>query len=294
MKRAPLRAGAIVLAAAALEAGAPAQTQNLDRLLARASDYVVKYGDSLASVLAEENYTQRLVERSGRRVLRIRELKSEIAFVHLPNTSEWVCFRNVVAVDDVPVLEASGRLERVFRDSSSDRLSRARALAAESARYNLGPITREINVPTLALHFLHPEHRSGSRFNKEGEENVDGEMVWIVRFSERDGGSLISRGDGRSLPAEGRLWIAPSDGRVVRSELVAKNFVRSGGDSKATVNVRWRRDSALDMWVPARMNELYEGPWRFQAQSGRIERYDIDGTATYSNYRRFTVDVRIK
>ena len=63
---------------------------------------------------------------------------------------------------------------------------------------------------------------------------------------------------------------------------------------KATVNVRWRRDSALDMWVPAKMNELYEGPWRFQAPSGRIERYDIDGTATYSNYRRFTVDVRIK
>jgi hypothetical protein len=294
MKPGALLAGAVILGVVAVEAVAPAQPQGLDRLLDRAGDYVVKYGDALSNVLAEESYTQRLVQRGNGRVLQTRQLTSEIAFVRLPDTSEWVSFRNVVAVDDVPVLEANGRLERVFQDSSPDRLSRARALAGESARYNLGPITREINVPTLALHFLHPEHRSSSRFNREGEENVDGNTVWIVRFRERERGNLISRGDGRSLPAEGRLWIAPSDGRVVRSELVVKDFVREGGESKATVNVSWRRDVSLDMWVPQEMRELYEGPWRFQAQPNRAERYDIDGTATYSNYRRFTVDVRIK
>ena len=56
--------------------------------------------------------------------------------------------------------------------------------------------------------------------------------MWVVRFKERERGGLISRGDGRSLPAEGRLWIVPSDGRVVRSELVVKNFVRGRGDSR--------------------------------------------------------------
>ena len=134
-------------------------------------------------------------------------------------------------------------------------------IAGESARYNLGPITREINVPTTALHFVHPAHRSNCRFDKEGEEEVDGERIWVVRFKERDRGGLISRGDGRNLPAEGRLWIVPADGRVVRSELVVKDFVRGRGDSRAEIHVTWRRDVPLDLWVPVEMREHYEGPW---------------------------------
>ena len=57
--------------------------------------------------------------------------------------------------------------------------------------------------------------------------------------------------------------------------------------------MRWRRDASLDLWVPAEMRERYEGPW-YERLDSRPERYDIDGVATYSNYRRFTVDVRIK
>ena len=117
--------------------------------------------------------------------------------------------------------------------------------------------------------------------------------MWAVRFKERDRGGLISRGDGRNLPAEGRLWIVPSDGRVVRSELVVKDFVRGRGDSKAVIEVQWRRDAALDLWVPTEMRERYTGPWTAVSAPRRTERYDIDGVATYSDYRRFSVDFRI-
>ena len=41
------------------------------------------------------------------------------------------------------------------------------------------------------------------------------------------------------------------------------------------------------------MRERYEGPW-YERLDLRLEHYDIDCVATYSNYRRFTVDVRIK
>ena len=303
-RRASTRAALFVLAAitstrAFLLASAPpsprdTQRSALDHVLARASSYVVEYGDALSSVLAEERYEQRLVLRSNRQAFQRRELQSEIAFLRLPDSTEWLSFRNVFAVDGSPLPEANGRLERIFQESSNTLLSRAHAIAAESARYNLGPITREINVPTTALHFLHPVHVPASRFDREGEEVLDGERVWVVRFRERHRGSLISRGDGRNLPAEGRLWIVPSDGRVVRAELVVKDFVRGRGDSKATIHVRWRRDVALDLWVPSEMTEVYEGPWRTMPTPGRFERYDIDGSATYSNYRRFTVDVRIK
>lgn len=267
---------------------------SLDDVLARAGEYAVDYGLALTSVLAEEAYAQRLVWRNTKTVLSDRRLRSEIAFVRLADSTEWLAFRNVLSVDDAPIPEADGRLERLFRGSSRSLLEQARLIAGESARYNLGPITREINVPTTALHFVHPKHRPNCRFDKEGEEDVDGDRVWIVRFKERDRGGLIRRSDGRNVPGEGRLWIVPSDGRVVRSELVVKDFVRGGADSRAEIRVTWRRDAPLDLWVPAEMQEDYVGPWSAMASGNRLERYDINGVATYSNYRRFMVDVRIR
>ena len=289
--------GAIVATLAILAlntTGASAQRSELDRVLARASEYVVAYGHALSSVLAEERYTQRLVWRSNQALLEERQLLSEIAFVRLPDSTDWLSFRNVLTVDGQVLPEAAGRLERVFQESPNKRLSRAQAIAAESARYNLGPIAREINVPTTALHFVHPEFLPHCSFDKEREEDVAGERAWVIRFRERDRGMLIRRADGRNLPAKGRLWVVPGDGRIVRSQLEVEGFVRGNGDSKATIHVQWRHDTALDLWVPAQMRESYEGPWRAMSELNRLERYDIDGTATYSNYRRFTVDVRIK
>jgi len=287
---------ALLLAVPRVEAQ-PRRAPSLESVLARAGEYVVSYGLTLTSVLAEERYTQTLVWRHGKNdtsVMQERVLRSEIAFLRLVDSTEWLAFRNVLAVDGVAIPESDGRLERLFQRPPRSVLAQASLIAGESARYNIGPITREINVPTTALHFVHPVHRANCRFDKEGEEYLDGERVWIVRFKERDRGGLISRGDGRSLPGEGRLWIVPADGRVVRSELVVKDFVRGGGDSKATIHVTWRRDVPLDIWVPVEMRERYEGPWFARSPSKQRERYDIEGVATYSNYRRFTADFRIR
>lgn len=272
---------------------------SLDEVLRRAGRYSVAYGESLSSVLAEETYTQRLVWRRGKDVtdpqsIRMeRRLRSEIAFVPLVESTEWLAFRNVLAVDGIAVPAADGRLERLFRGPSRSLLEQARLIASDSARYNIGPVTRDVNTPTTALHFVHPVHQPNCRFNKEGVEELAGKQVWVVRFRERGRGGLISGSDGTNLPAEGRLWIVPADGRVVRSELVVKNFVRDR-NSTATIDVVWRREAHLDMWVPAEMREHYEGPWFAMWASVLRLRYDIDGVATYSNYRRFTADFRIK
>ena len=147
--------------------------------------------------------------------------------MRLIDSTEWLAFRNVLTVDDVAVPDSDGRLERLFQDSRRSLLAQARSIAGESARHNIGPITREINVPTTGPPFRASRAPVELSLRQRGRgSQVDGERVWIVRFKERDRGGLISRGDGRNLPAEGRLWIAPADGRVVRSELVVKDFVR--------------------------------------------------------------------
>jgi hypothetical protein len=281
--RRPALAGACLssfVLVSALAALASQTSPSLDMVLDRASAYVLRYGESLSTVLAAESYTQRLVWRRTGEALSERRLRSEIAFVRLIDSTEWLAFRNVLAVNDVDVAESAGRLERLFQRPSQSLLEQARSIAGESARYNLGPITRQINVPTTALHFIHPRHRPDCRFEKEAEESIDGERVWVVRFKERDRGGLISRGDGRNLPAEGRLWIVPMDGRVVGSELVVKDFVRGRSDSRAVIEVRWRRDAALDLWVPAEMRERYTGPWTAMSAPQRRERYDIFAAST--------------
>jgi len=271
-----------------------AQRFSLDDVLERAGQYAIDYGQALTSVLADEHYTQRLVWRRGGDELQTRRLRSEIAFIRLADSTEWLTFRNVLAVDDAPIAQAAGRLGRLFQASPRSLPEQARLIAGESARYNLGPFTREINLPTTALHFVHPAHRGNCRFDKEREELVSGEQTWVVGFKERDRGSLIRRGDGKNLPAEGRLWIVPTDGRIVKSELVVKDFVKDAGGSRAEIYVTWRRDEALDLFVPVELRERYEGPWTAMRAPKQSERYDIDGVASYSNYRRFTADFTIK
>jgi hypothetical protein len=257
-----------------------APSPSLRDVLDRAGQYVVRYGESLATVVADEDYTQTLMPKSGD-VSRERVLHSEIAFVKLAGSTEWQGFRDVLVVNGRPVQGGGGRLERVLRDAPLAVLPQVRLLAAESARYNLGSLHRDFNVPTTVLQFIHPEHQHRFRFSKKGEEpagSAEGssEPVWVIEFRERSRGTLIRSTGGRDVPVHGRLWIVPGDGRIVRSVFAADAF-------KTEISVTWSHDSHLDLWVPSEMRE------RYQDQDAA----EITGSARYSNYRRFDVTVRI-
>jgi hypothetical protein len=274
---------------------APARPSTLSDVMKRAAQYAADYGDALSTVLAEEHSSERLgwignrlknLESSDR-----RELVAEIAFVHLARGKEWLAFRNVVEVDGTAVPDTAGRFERSIAAASATNLDQFRRIASESARYNLGPITREINVPTFVLHYLNPQRQRNTHFTKEADDVVNGEQAWVVRFREDAPGSLIMRGDGKALRGEGRMWIVPESGRLVRSELVVKEFVRGDGNSRAQIEVVWRRDQDLDLWVPAQMKEHFEGKGE---ERGPGVRFAIDGLATYTKYRRFSTSFKIR
>ncbi len=270
---------------------ASSERQSLTDVIGRARDYVAEYGDSLATVVADELYTQELVATPGGASLRRRVLRSEIVFVHLASSDEWQAFRNVVSVDGEAVAGSHGRLERVFGSAPRSIIAQARALAAESARYNLGPLHRNFNAPTMPLQFLHRSRRDRIRFDKRGEETMGAERAWVVRFREERHGTLIRSTDGRAVPVEGQMWVVPADGRVVRASIVAKDFLPASAGAKtsrAELDVTWREEAQFQLWVPGEMRERYGGPW----MDGST-RYDISGTAVYSNYRRFDVDMRL-
>lgn len=293
MARSSIRGACVVLACAAhliaLETLLLAQSPR--DILRRAAAYVVDYGESLENVIGEEHYTQQLVSRDDRKVLESRVLRSEIAFVPLSGSREWQAFRNVISVDGQDVPGAVGRLERVLRDPPRSIPAQARLIAEESARFNLGPLRRNFNAPTMPLQFLHPSHQVRFRFDRRREEVVAGERVTVMRFRERRRATIIRSPEGRDVPVEGLLWIVPDDGRVVRASFVASDFLPADSGprtSRADLEATWRRDERLGIWVPDEMRETYAGPWAVDGVA-----YDILGHAVYSSYRRFEVDIRI-
>jgi len=253
-----------------------AQPLTLGEVLFRANEYVVAYQKAFASVVAEERYLQRLVE--GEEVRRTRDLRSDFLLIKVPDGDEWIGFRDVFEADGKPVRDRQERLEKLFL--SPNALDQARRIADESARYNLGSVRRNINVPMLSLLFLHPLHQHRFNFEKIAEETVEGVPTWVLRYSEHVRPTLVRAGRG-DVFARGRFWLDPANGRVVRSELILGDLTST---IRSTITVTYRPDEKLGVWVPHHMEEIYDNP-----RDPADERIESD--ATYSNFRRF--DVRV-
>jgi hypothetical protein len=250
--------------------------ESLEAVLARAAAYIAGYQRELAMVVAQERYTQE-VRYPAPPMSRVRdvtattELVSDFLLIRGPEGT-WIPFRDVFERDGTPVRDRQERLSALFIDSAGSAFEQAGRIAEESARYNIGSINRTINVPTMALEFLTPEHRS--RFDFEFERGLSS-GVRVVRYTERRPPIYIRTTGNRSLPASGRYWIQEATGLIEQTELRA-------GDSalEAVITVTYRPDEPAGLWVPGRMEEEY-------LQKG--DRSEIRGTAVYSRYRRFQV-----
>jgi hypothetical protein len=87
---------------------------------------------------------------------------------------------------------------------------------------------------------------------------------------------MIRTIDHRDLPSRGRFWIESDTGRVLISELVARNRQVRG-----TVDVSYQSEPLLGLLVPIEMRERYD-----DHHGARIE-----AIATYGRFRQFQVKV---
>ncbi len=260
----------------------PTRASDLSDIVDRASRYVAALGDELAEVVAEECYRQIWQTPGSDPVERV--LQSEFVLVGVSDRAEWVGFRDVFTVDDRRVHDREDRLRQLFLRGDTQVLERARVIADESARYNLGQIHRNFNVPTAALFFLHPANRERFTFKLDRIENTAAETLWVVLYDERHTPTLVRTPLGKIVPARGRFWIEPVSGRVARTQLWLKTETRPNGRMvDVNVAVSYARDARLGLWVPVEMREHYT--------TASDER--LITTANYYNYRRFHVDVRM-
>jgi hypothetical protein len=259
----------------------------LKTVLQRAGAYAADYHERFTALVAEERYVQRVGPdparaRGGGAIEQERILRSDYVIVRdFAGSNSWLGVRDVFDVDGEPVNADRTRLQSLLGDTTRPLAARVRALADLQAKYNLGDLYRTINVPTLALEFLLPDRQPRFHFKHTGSTVFRGVAVWIVRFEERDRPTIIRTPEGRDVRSSGAFWIDPSNGAVLRSELRTGQI--PGRPLHSIIIVSYTRNARFDMFLPDDMNELY--------LSGRTR---IEGHATYTNFRRFETEVRIK
>jgi cell wall assembly regulator SMI1 len=272
---------AVVLAAAAFAAPSPAQSPQVEALLDTASDYVAAYERTFVGVVAEETYRQQVHVPSGRTDARgfptdttpqRRDLKSDVLLVRAPAGDRWIQFRDVFEVDGKPVRDRDERLARLFLLPSRDARKQEEEIAAASARYNIGGVNRNVNLPVLALTVLEPENRPwfSFRLGKKSGSNVD------LEYQEERSGTLVRTADDQPMPVHGRFTIDAATGRVLASTLAADT-----PSLRAQIDVTYATEPAVDMVVPREMRE------RYTVRDGSV----TEGRATYARFRRYQVTV---
>jgi hypothetical protein len=276
--------GLVVFASTAVHGDAP----KLDVLLTRLSSYLADYEQQMSAVVADEYYRQEFVEMEADfDRTHTRVLQSDFAFMRIPGELVWLGLRDTYAVDSKPVRDRDGRLEVMLSGAGKDALRQARRIAEENARYNLGDLPRTINIPTLAIGLLLPQHRRRFTFRLAGEETIGNTRVVRVDFQERQRPSVIRSREGGDQPASGAAWLDPSTGGVHRTQLDV-GTIRARLVVNTRIVVDYARDERLDMLVPRQMTERYDQPL-----DRSFRGFTIEATATYMNYRRFQTSGRL-
>jgi hypothetical protein len=286
----------MAVGAAAIAVICAAPTQDAQEVLARAAAYVAAYEQDLGSVIAEERYRQdvsfpaaadprgtaaRLLGHPVRR----RELTSEFLLLRVSEPRRlWLGLRDIryvdgrLAPDRVPL---QPRLERAPEMSDGE----FSTLVNESARYNIGRVSRNVNVPTFALMMVRASEQWRFSFEKREEHRRAGMLTWALAFEEHARPTLIRGSEGADLPVTGIISVDPTSGRVVETQFSTDE---RSTQIRTDITVKYRPSSKLGIWVPVEMRERYQARPR-----NSFAEQNIECVATYSNFRRFEVDVKL-
>ena len=255
----------------------------LEEVMRRAHAYVAVYEDhELSSMAAREEYKQEWtkfneVERELQPAQQ-RTLLSDYLIFQLPPSEDWFALCDVLSVNGNPIADREVRLKMLFTEARDNVERLAMAIDKESARFNIGNVSRTVNLPTFALRFLRPNNRKRFDFEKEAEERVGDAVTWVVTYKETQSPTFTANVQGRDVPATGRFWIEPESGAVLRTQMILGGSRRL--QQRATVTVTYALDATLGFRVPVEMRETYDNPRKKNADI-------ITAVATYSEFRPF-------
>jgi hypothetical protein len=272
-----------------IAATAATEPPSLKQALGNAAVYVTNFHRQLATIVAEETYVQEIKyqeeHESGGQVVLRRRLRSDLLLVRPAGVDRYVEYRDVFEVDGDPVRDRAERVTRLLRDPAGG--AKLGAIIRESARYNIGRVTRTINTPLLPLMFFDAATQRRFTFTRQtksapvlrdsaAKEITNAPVfrvsteVWAIAYRERGRNTIVRTPQGEDLPVHGRFWINPETGAVLISEIVAQ--VR---DLTATITVSYQSEPLMGFLVPVEMRESYVS-----------SRERVEGVATYGKFRQ--------
>jgi hypothetical protein len=271
----------------------------LGPVLNRAAAYVERFAARVAGIVVAESYVQDVypplnrfgsLPRNARQQYTgpmHRELKSDLLLVRPVGADAWMQFRDVTEVDGHKLKDRNDRLEKLFLQPSKSTAAQSRKIMEESARYNIGEIERNINLPVLALVVLDRGMQPGFQFKIESTGDkfdlpkepafVPPADALVISFTETQLRTMVASPQGKNMPSRGYFWLEPSTSRVLMTEISVEDL-----SLKATIDVAYRPVEAIDIPLPVEMHERYQN---------KLNGTRVEGSATYSNFREFKVNV---
>ena len=232
-RRRTVRALTLLLIAVMPGAGAPAAAQSAPDAIASVRAFAEQYQREAPSLVVFEEYVQNATYQRGTASNRVTT--AELVMVRLQSAAGWITFRDVLTVDKRQVHDREERLLKLLQSPEASALAQARRIAQESARFNLGRITRTINVPDMALEYLQPRTARASVLKR-----------YAMRRSTA-GPSSSSDSRSRPVPALFEIWRAPIFSRAAvsgRSLIPARLFALSYWSTIGSLKARARWNSA--------------------------------------------------
>jgi hypothetical protein len=268
-----------LLLSGVLIAAARSQTPDtsVKAVAAAAATYLAEYQRQFSYLLADEDYTQQVVASTSVGADQ-RRMIGESFLTYLPGDRAWIAIHDIAQVDGQPV---AGREDLRLLLQREPVAGVARLLAQRNARFNIGRISRNFNEPTLGLLVLDARRQRQFKFDRRAVERDGTATIVTLKFKETEPPTIVHGTDGSQVFSTGEVAIDAETG-CVRSTTIQFKY----GAITASLTTQFVRDPKLEMWVPSLFSERYESTDKLREL--------VLGEATYSNYRRFDVQVRIR
>jgi hypothetical protein len=258
----------------------------LRSLLENAGVYVLGYRKLCRDLVAEERMIQKEYDRKGK-LKKQRSFISDYLFVTLPSNPDLtVEFRDVVSIDGKAIPRKNQGLVELFRQKSSDALEEARRVARESTKHNLGK-ERKSNMVNFCQTFLLPPFQRVIDYEVAAPENSEESDHVVVKFremTEQTAIRAVTPYGRKPIYSQGRIWLSKLDSKVLKVDFTFKR-----ADEINPISGRYLSEYKLgtdSLLLPNRFEEYFY-------DSKDPERLLFESVATYSNFRRFSVDIRI-
>ena len=216
----------------------------------RTAAYVSQFVLGMANVVAQEDFDLG------------RQVRSDFLLVRRPGTDlDLMLYRDVYQVGGKALPGREERLAGLFVRPADSIHERIREIITDGAEH----VPPALN-PLYALMFLQGVYQPRFTFTVADAEAPWPDGVRMVSFEEVGRPTLLRWG-ALDVPSHGKAWIEEATGRVFRTELELGT-----NRGRPTITTTFKLDERLQVMVPDRMQTR-----------------NPEGTAVYTNFRRFTV-----